>query len=334
MALQGMIHEIPRVDDTLTKEGQFADAKKVGDTLAVIQERLNNIDPHFARNVNYENAGGLKATNVQGAIDEMAGSMYHPNLLINGDFRCNQRGMTSYAGVVDGTSNSLYTVDMWRSMGVNVATGNGFISVANRDTIYHTFRQTVAGLADGVYTLSMYVRQVTGTGYMNPKSADGTGGAPIVLGLNTLTFEIGSGKHNNVISLGLEAGCVVQVEWIRLDKGGRALPHVAEPYDVALARCMKYLKVLDVMYAAIEFSYGDNRLIAVANFDKMAAKPTATIGKAMYYDTSWAYVETAITAKICENGTMEVRTAANDKALFATTNTLKLFDVILSCEPT
>lgn len=333
MALQGMIHNIPRVDDTLTKEGQFADAKKVGDMLNAINERLDNIDPHFARNVGYENSG-LKATDVQGAIDELAGGMYYPNLLINGDFRCNQRGKTSYAGVVDGASNSLYTVDMWRSMGVNVAIGDGFISVANRDTVYHTFSQTVAGLANGVYTLSMYVRSVTGTGYMNPKSADGTGGAPITEGLNTLTFEIGSGKHNNVISLGLEAGCVVQVEWIRLDKGDRALPHVAEPYDMALARCMKYLKVLDVMYTNIEFTYTDNRLITVANFDKMASKPKATIGKAMYYDTTWYYTETAISVINCENGSIEVRTAASDKAPFATTTTLKLFDVILSCEPT
>lgn len=349
MALQGMIHEIPRVDDTLTKEGQFADAKKVGDTLAVIQERLGNIDPHFAKNVGYDShigeggigygqnglhAGGLAATNVHDALDEMVTGLYYPNLLINGDFRCNQRGKTSYAGVVDGVSNSLYTVDMWRSMGVNVAIGDGFISIANRDTVYHTFRQTVAGLADGVYTLSMLVRDVSGYNFMNPKSSDGDGGQLILPGYNKMTFEIGSGKHSNVIMLGLNPGNTLQIDWIRLDKSDRARAHVAEPYDVALARCMKYLRVIDVMYSTIEFAYSDNRLITVANFDKMAAKPSATIGRAMYYNTNWDYTEAAITTKYCENGSLEVRTAANDKGLYASTNTLKLFDVILSCEPT
>lgn len=348
MALQGMIHEIPRVDDTLTKEGQFADAKKVGDTLAVIQERLGNIDPHLARNVGYYShigeghqgyvqngryASGLAATNVQDALDEMVTGLYYPNLLINGDFRCNQRGQTSYAGVVDGVSNSLYTVDMWRSMGVNVAIGDGFISIANRDTVYHTFRQTVTGLADGTYTLSMLVRDVSGYSFMNPNSDDG-GSHLILPGYNKMTFEIGSGKHSNVIMLGLNPGSTLQIDWIRLDKGDRARAHVAEPYDVALARCMKYLRVLDVMYTNIEFTYSDNRLITVANFDKMAAKPAATIGKAMYYDTTWYYTETAISVINCENGALEVRTAASDKAPFATTTTLKLFDVILSCEPT
>lgn len=348
MALQGMIHEIPRVDDTLTKEGQFADAKKVGDTLAVIQERLGNIDPHFARNVGYDShigegaqgydqnghyAGGLAATNVHDALDEMVTGLYYPNLLINGDFRCNQRGKTSYAGVVDGVSNSLYTVDMWRSMGVNVAIGDGFISIANRDTVYHTFRQTVSGLADGVYTLSMLVRDVSGYSIMNPESSGGEGQF-ILPGYNKMTFEIGSGKHSNVIMLGLNPGSTLQIDWIRLDKGDRAHAHVAEPYDVALARCMKYLRVLDVMYSTIEFAYSDNRLVAVANFDKMAAKPSATIGKAMYYDVNWTYMEAAIASKHCENGALEVRTAASDKTPHASTNTLKLFDVILSCEPT
>ncbi len=323
MALQGMIHEIPRVDDTLTKKGQFADAKKVGDTLAVIQERLNNIDPHFARNVNYENASGLKATNVQGAIDEVVSILYHPNLLVNGDFCCNQRGLPTYAG------HNVYSLDMWQLVnGLNITKNEGSVTLTSPADITYTGRLKQAlSLPMGVYTLSV---KVVNCSHAVPITNFGE----IPAGFSGV-YRYTSIEHApSAVELFVLIGASIEIEWIQLERGSFATPHVAEPYDMALARCMKYLKVLDVMYAAIEFTYSDNRFITVANFDKMAAKPTATIGKAMYYDTSWAYTEATISTKYCENGAIEVRTAANDKAPFATTTTLKLFDVILSCEPT
>ena len=65
--LTGKIEAVPRVDKTLSKEGCAADAKEVG-------ERLRNIDPHFADNVQYDNTdSNLLAVNVQEAIDALKG---------------------------------------------------------------------------------------------------------------------------------------------------------------------------------------------------------------------------------------------------------------------
>ena len=64
-ALKGKIATIPQVDNTLTKAGFAADAKMVGD-------RLLKVSPEYAQNVIYNNENSsLKATNTQGAIDEL-----------------------------------------------------------------------------------------------------------------------------------------------------------------------------------------------------------------------------------------------------------------------
>ncbi len=72
--LFGSLKEIPSVDETLTKKGASADAKAVGDKFAEHRQRIDNIDPHFARNVEFDNADSdMEATNVQDAINELMG---------------------------------------------------------------------------------------------------------------------------------------------------------------------------------------------------------------------------------------------------------------------
>lgn len=62
--LRGKIRAIPKIDDTLTKEGFCADAKAVGDALRNEQRAVN-----FA----YE-GDGLKAKTIQEALDELKGN--------------------------------------------------------------------------------------------------------------------------------------------------------------------------------------------------------------------------------------------------------------------
>lgn len=98
--LKGKIHTIPKVDDTLTKQGHSADAKKVGEELEarvkkadivdgftstatdkpasanavrMLKEELDNKNTSQSASVGYNNsASGLKATNMQSAVDELA----------------------------------------------------------------------------------------------------------------------------------------------------------------------------------------------------------------------------------------------------------------------
>lgn len=89
--LKGKIAFIPGVDKTLTREGCAADAKETGKKIASIQFQVDNIDPHFAQNVGYDNANsGLVATNVKDALDEMSAeksgyAFMHITSIVNGN---------------------------------------------------------------------------------------------------------------------------------------------------------------------------------------------------------------------------------------------------------
>lgn len=69
--LFGSIRQLPRTDYTLTKEGYCADAKAVGDKLAEHRNRIDNIDPHFAENVEYDNSKTwTEGKNLQDAMSD------------------------------------------------------------------------------------------------------------------------------------------------------------------------------------------------------------------------------------------------------------------------
>lgn len=70
--IEGKVVSIPVIDKTLTKSDRSADAKVVGDEIKRLDGRLNEVDPHFAENVQYNNENsGLDATNMQNALDEI-----------------------------------------------------------------------------------------------------------------------------------------------------------------------------------------------------------------------------------------------------------------------
>lgn len=67
--LCGRLRAIPRIDETLTKKGMSADAKAVGDILTEHNRRIDDIDPHFAENVGFDNSESwTKAENLQEAM--------------------------------------------------------------------------------------------------------------------------------------------------------------------------------------------------------------------------------------------------------------------------
>ena len=92
--LCGKIKEVPRTDTTLSKEGFSADAKVVGDKFAEHKLRIDNIDPHFAKNVGYDNTNsGLDATDVQAAIDEMVNEYENPPMMLWEEYRTREKWM-------------------------------------------------------------------------------------------------------------------------------------------------------------------------------------------------------------------------------------------------
>lgn len=191
----------------------------------------------------------LNGINIEGVDDlreyiSSFGEMSNPNLLVNTNFKhpINSKGKTSYACFENGTAITQFTIDKWKSYGVNVGISEGNnVVFANRDTKYHTVRQELKSpLQSGDYTISMYVNSIQGTAMLNPKPGQ-TRGQEIHKGLNVYTFDFDSAdeqKHNeNTVILGLDGGCVINVSWIKLEKGKISTHYVAEDYATAVARC-------------------------------------------------------------------------------------------------
>lgn len=68
--LKGKLEKIPSVDRTLTVDGDCADSKVVGDKLRAMDLRIDDIDPHFAENVIFDNSNTwTEETDMQGAME-------------------------------------------------------------------------------------------------------------------------------------------------------------------------------------------------------------------------------------------------------------------------
>lgn len=126
--LFGKLRAIPRVDETLTKRGMSADAKAVGDILAEHNRRIDDIDPHFAENVGYDNSNGkLNATDLQGAIDEMVEEYENPPMMLWEEYRTREKwlGKPVYTKLISYTpSTDIGTATGYHGFAITVSTPN------------------------------------------------------------------------------------------------------------------------------------------------------------------------------------------------------------------
>ena len=262
------------------------------------------------------------------SVQESDMMAYKPNLLINGDFQCNQRGLSVY----DYTSNGTHCLDMWHIWKMKLTVNDGYIKIENQDSTQHALNQTFGFSRKGTFTLVINVKDVAGDDAHVYMVSGGTNTRimSLVKGINVATF---TSDDFTKLCVSIPANGSMELEYIDLFDGSFAYPHVREDYVTALNRCRRYLQVYPTMYSMIEMYYSSKKFISVANFEKMQSKPNATIGSAKFYDTSMNYVSAPVSTVVCTTDTMEVRTSEATNEKHASTFTLKLFDVVISCEP-
>lgn len=173
-----------------------------------------------------------------------ANEISNPNLLINGDFRINQRGQTTYTGIVG------YCVDRWGTYASNTVTvvDNG-IEFSSSTTTYaqiYQYLEIAPSWAEGkIVTLSASINgeiyTVTGT-----MSTDmGLSMNLTVPNLGSLTLRYGSSKSAyfvgifNVYSVN-PSGQTNTINWVKLELGSVATAFSPRPYAEELALCQRY----------------------------------------------------------------------------------------------
>ena len=165
------------------------------------------------------------------SVAEIA-DVYHPNLLVNGDFQINQREQSEY------TTSLAYTVDMWRiyQAKVNVLE-NGVKVTATNSSQTASFTQLLDTL-NGVHTISLKANDKIFTFTFTPKNVEQRFRCDVF----NVYVKNDTVKNQTDISLIVDIGKSITVEYVDLFEGNIAYPHVKEDYQQALLRCLYYVE--------------------------------------------------------------------------------------------
>lgn len=182
------------------------------------------------------NGAGLKKGTLSQLMDYIAERFSNPNLLLNSNFRVDQRGRGTYT---NNTTKPTYTLDRWISINTEVVyniDGTATItSLATTDTS-SWFKQILEHAINDTCTLSCNITAVTGNAYLYNQ----TKGKKIVKGLNAVTL-----SYLKEASIELKQGASITIEWIKLEKGSKATAYVAPNYTEELQKCMMYYNVVN-----------------------------------------------------------------------------------------
>ena len=174
----------------------------------------------------------------------------NPNLLINPDFRINQRGQAEYT--------SGYTVDRWYSPGkcsaAPISGGVKLTSTVTASSTTHAFWQDFEfPLRPGKYTLSLKAADVTGVWAARIRTVTAAGDyvdsyytPRLQAGINSVTVDLSDSEYISAVSVSLNKGTQIgdslTIEWMKLENGSATL-FVHPDYAAELAKCQRFYQV-------------------------------------------------------------------------------------------
>lgn len=181
---------------------------------------------------NADTVGGLHA-------DEIANN---PNLLINPDFKINQRGDTSVVSSYSG----LYCVDRWRVNGTCTQTSSGVtVSSTGSSYGYGNFYQIIENIPSGSLSLSVKcygkIFELTGIDASAAYSAE----LSITDGNGTIVGKVRTSNSDGMyaVEFMVNSSCEIQIEWVKLEVGSIATPFVSPDPATELMKCQRYYQI-------------------------------------------------------------------------------------------
>ena len=173
-------------------------------------------------------------------------------MLINPDFRVNQRGQNEYS--------TGYTVDRWyistdKCKAAPETNGIRLTATATLTSNTHAFWQNNEfPLAPGKYTLSLNVLEVSGVWSARIRTVNASGDyvdsyytSVLHNGINKVSVDLSEGEYISAVSIGFnkgtEAGNSLKLAWAKLEGGSLATPFVPPDPATELAKCQRYYQV-------------------------------------------------------------------------------------------
>lgn len=216
---------------------------------------------------------GLKQSNMEDVTAYMSDKFSNPNLLINPDFKINQRGQKRYE-----VTGIQYVVDRWMFSGGNVAVSeSGGITILSSDSAGSWFTQKLEKELEGIATLSIKVSNINGRISLSSPSNNLFITSP---GVYSITL-----SDITEFNMFLDPNTSVTIEWTKLEKGSIATPFVAPNPAEELIKCQRYYaKTVGELraYSNAGTSFG----VTVNLPTKMRTKPTVNINNIYSYNVS------------------------------------------------
>lgn len=230
------------------------------------------------------NGAGLKKGTLSQLANYLGTKFSNPNLLINPNFKINQRGQATYE--TSGASQ-IYSVDRWRlGKGKVTVNSDGTVTVTatggtTNEEGYYTQHEENASY--GKHTYSIYVQAITGTVrvfYKNKDSKDTELGT-LKQGLNIFTSADDGFKG---IFLYIASGSSVTLKYAKVEQGTVATSFIAPNPAEEYPKCQRYFQYIPKLYC-VPLAYMRN---LINNSDKffqttngnlpteMRIKPTLT----------------------------------------------------------
>lgn len=193
------------------------------------------------------NGAGLKKGLLAQLANYLGTKFSNPNLLINPDFKINQRGATSY-------EQQGYSVDRWKIWNVTVtpSTSGGITVKSDKYSDTGNILQYLENATEGDSTLSCYVTSVSGTVTM---IADDDSQVILKQGLNVLHIS----KSTKSFKIFLNRGTSITLKWVKLEQGKVATEFIAPNYAEEILKCQRFYVVLESSLAG----YGANNAIYI-----------------------------------------------------------------------
>ena len=243
-------------------------------------------------------------------VNPIASLISNPNLLINGDFKVNQRGKASYTG----SGSRLYTVDRWAiTSSASVSSINTSSISVNFSTQYQAIEQKIEDyekLKGKMVTLSCKISNVTISSgdqlFLRYNSGDVNGTTKINSdGIYSLTFTVSNSATQLAVQIFSGTGTGIaysfDLEWIKLEIGSLATPYSPRPYAEELSMCQRYYFKLvqsNSLFNGFVFSNTVSR-ISIFLPQELRTSPTITLETGVStcrgYSNGSIYTPTSVT---------------------------------------
>lgn len=235
------------------------------------------------------NGAGLKKGSLSQLANYLGKKFSNPNLLINPDFKINQRGNETYTK--DNQGPAIYTVDRWVVWNGTLDANSMLLKAYDSGT--GLLMQRLENKINGIATVSFEVSSISGTLTALARGTSGNSLGEISVTQKGIYQFTANGEISD-ITFKISAGGSVTFAWAKLEHGSIATPFVAPNPAEELVKCLRFSRYIPVLYCTPYRRYLSEITTSQQYFlpsdcvfeNKLRTKGTITVGGV--YDTTGA----------------------------------------------